>query len=155
MLKCRACGRSGGPFRFRRQAAADGQLIRAWCCPCGHTFHALAGAERTTSIQGDYTGFTVEWNGRSIVVRLKSIGKHDVLWCLSSPDGWRINVAGPLTGPGSRHVSLISPEDEPAAEWRLEPGWGAAEILRRIRVQPVPAGIEPEPMARILHRLLN
>jgi len=97
----------------------------------------------------------VEWNGRSIVVRLKSIGKHDVLWCLSSPDGWRINVAGPLTGPGSRHVSLISPEDEPAAEWRLEPGWGAAEILRRIRVQPVPAGIEPEPMARILHRLLN
>ncbi|HEY8347834.1 MAG TPA: hypothetical protein VIL07_11305 [Symbiobacteriaceae bacterium] len=152
MLKCPACGRVGGPFRLCRQAVADGQLIRSWCCPCGMAFYALAGAERTPGIHGPYTGFSVEWNGRCIRVRLEKIGRHEVSWAMGP---WRLVVAGPLTGPGSRQITLLTAAGDPLAEWRLEPGWGAAEILRRIRGQPLPGGLEPEPLARILHRLLN
>lgn len=152
MLRCPACGRVGGPFGLSRQAVADGQLIRAWWCPCGGVFHALAGAERTPGIHEPYTGFAVEWNGRSIRVRLEKIRRHEVSWILGP---WRIRVVGPLTGPGSRQITLLAATGEPLAQWRLEPGWGAAEILRRIRGQELPGDLEPEPLARILHRLLN
>lgn len=152
MLKCPACGRSGGPFRLRQQAVADGQLIRAWCCPCGQTFHALAGAERAPGVQGHYPGFAQEWNGRSFQVGLERISKQDVLWSLGP---WTINVSGPHMGPGARQVTLWDAGDEPVGNWRLEPGWGAAEILRRIRARALPDQLEPELLARLLYRLLN
>jgi hypothetical protein len=151
MLKCPACGRSGGPFRLRHQIQADSQLLRSWSCPCGNVFHASGGAERLAGLQAPYTGFMAEWNGRSLPVRLEHINKHETLWNFGS---WTIKVAGPPNGPGTRFVSLLDADEAILAEWRLEPGWGPAEVTRRLRVRPVPEGVEPELMARVIVRLL-
>ncbi|HYG57891.1 MAG TPA: hypothetical protein VD902_07475 [Symbiobacteriaceae bacterium] len=151
MLKCPACGRAGGPFRLGSQIHADSQVIRAWACPCGHTFYACGGAERAASAQPPYNGFTLEWNGRSQSVRLQHISKHESLWKLAT---WSIRIEGPSSGPGTRVVSLLGVTDEPEAEWRLEPGWGPAEVGRRIRLRPVPDGVDPDLLARVIVRLL-
>lgn len=152
MLKCPACGRGGGPFRLRHQVHADNQVIRSWACPCGATFHAAGGAERVAGTQPPYGGFMLEWNGRSHAVRLQQISKHDTLWSLGA---WSVRVTGPPSGPGTRLVALLDQSEEPLAEWRLEPGWGPAEVTRRIRLRPAPEGVDPELVARVIVRLLT
>jgi len=151
MLKCPDCGRTGGPFRLTRQIQADGQVLRSWSCPCGLTFHAVAGTERTAVAQAPYTGFSLEWGGRAQPVRLERIGKHETIWRLGP---WTISVSGPPSGPGTRVVALIDKEDEPAGEWRLDPNWGPGEVGRRLKLRPLPPGLEPDLLARIFVRLL-
>lgn len=152
MLKCPTCGRAGGPFRLRHQVQADGQILRSWSCPCGQSFNATGGAERLAGTQAPYTGFVIEWNGRSLPVRLQQMNKHETVWSLGT---WNIRVVGPPSGPGTRFVSLFPVGSEvPSTEWRLEPGWGPAEVTRRIRARTVPDGVDPELMARVIVRLL-
>lgn len=152
MLKCPACGRAGGPFRLRHQIQADSQILRSWACPCGTSFHATAGAERTASSQPPYSGFALEWNGRPQQVRLLQMGKHETNWQLGV---WSIIVAGPPNGPGTRTVSLYGTADDPLGEWRLEPTWGPVEIGRRLRTQALPAELDPDLLARVLVRLMG
>lgn len=151
MLKCPACGRSGGPFRLRYQIQADNQVLRSWSCPCGHVFHATGGAERLAGLQQPYTGFVADWNGHSLPVRLLQMTKHETLWNFGP---WSLKVVGPPSGPGTRFVSLLGEDEKQVAEWRLEPGWGPTEVVRRIKSRPVPEGVEPELMARVIVRLL-
>jgi hypothetical protein len=152
MLKCPICGRSGGPFRLGHQIQADNQVLRSWSCPCGSLFHAAAGAERAASAQPPYTGFVAEWNGKTQPVRLQHITKHETLWGLGSLN---LRVVGPPNGPGTRFVSLLGadPED-PLAEWKLEPGWGPTEVIRRTRARAVPPDLDMELLARIIVRVL-
>lgn len=152
VLKCPGCGRTGGPFRLRQQVQADSQILRGWLCPCGASFHSSAGAERAGGVHAPYVGFDMEWNGRSLPVRLQSISKHETLWTMGS---WQICVVGPPSGPGTRLVTLANGDGEPAAQWRLEPGWGAGEVTRRIKGSPPPAGVDPEFLARVIVRLLS
>jgi hypothetical protein len=152
VLKCPACGRSGGPFRLRQQIQADSQIIRAWGCPCGQSFHSVAGAERIAGAQPPYAGFAAEWNGQSQAVRLQRITKHETAWTMGP---WLITVAGPPSGPGTRFITLWGAGEEPLGEWRLEPGWGPAEVLRRIKVRALPTEIDPELLARVLVRTLS
>jgi hypothetical protein len=151
VLKCPGCERAGGPFRLRHQIQADSQTIRAWGCPCGHTFYAVAGAERPTGAQGTYTGFTLEWNGRSQSVRLQRITKQESSWTMGP---WLFSVAGPVSGPGTRFVTLWGTDNTPLCEWRLEPGWGPAEVMRRIKARPLPDDLDAELLARVLVRTL-
>lgn len=151
MLKCPACGRAGGPFRLRHQIQADSQTLRSWSCPCGNVYHASAGAERAASPQAPYTGFVTEWNGRSHPVRLLHMSKHETIWSVGP---WTIRVAGPPSGPGTRFVALLGNDEVPLAEWKLEPGWGPAEVSRRIKARPMPDGVEADLMARVIVRLL-
>lgn len=152
MLKCPECGRTGGPFRLRHQIQADGQVLRGWSCPCGQGFHAIAGAERPSGSQSPYTGFAVEWNGRTHAVNLKKIGRHDTSWTIGA---WTISVSGPPDGPGTRVVTLADEKEEPLGEWRLQPGWGPGEIGRRIKGWPLPSDLPPELLARVLVRVLG
>lgn len=152
MLKCPSCGRTGGPFRLRHQIQADSQILRSWGCPCGSSFNATAGAERPSSSPSLYAGFQIEFNGRSHIVGLKQMGKHETLWTLGP---WSINVAGPGDGPGTRVITLLSAEGEPVGEWRLQPGWGPSEVGRRLKVWPLPSDLPPELLARVLVRLLG
>lgn len=152
MLKCPDCGRSGGPFRLRHQIQADGQLLRGWTCPCGTTFHATAGAERPSASQAIYSGFTVEWNGKTQAVSLKQMSKHETIWAMGP---WTLAVAGPPDGPGTRVVTLLAGEEESIGEWRLQPGWGPSEIGRRLKVWPLPSDLSPELLARVIVRVLG
>jgi DNA-directed RNA polymerase subunit RPC12/RpoP len=152
MLKCPACGRCGGPFHLRHQIQADDQVLRSWACPCGHSFHASAGAERSATIYPPYNGFTMEWNGKSFGVRLQRILRQASIWSLGR---WTVTVAGPPSGPGTRVISLETAEDGVIGEWRLDPGWGIHEIARRIKAQPLPSDLEPEMLARLCSRLMN
>ncbi|MDF2630318.1 MAG: hypothetical protein K0R39_4149 [Symbiobacteriaceae bacterium] len=151
MLKCPTCGRSGGPFRLGQQIQADNQVLRGWSCPCGSHFHAAAGAERTVSSQAPYTGFVTEWNGKTQPVRLQSIGKHETVWSLGN---WSLRVAGPPSGPGTRFVSLLDTDEETLAEWKLEPGWGPQEVLRRTKARAMPEGMDADLLARVIVRIL-
>lgn len=152
MLKCSTCGRAGGPFRLRHQIRADGQILRAWLCPCGSQFHSTAGAERTASAQPPYLGFTVDWHGNPTGVRLVRMSKQEVLWRLGS---WTLVVTGPPNGPGTRGVTLRGEFDNVIGEWRLEPTWGPSEVGRRLRANPLPREIDPDLLARVILRLLN
>ncbi len=117
MLKCPACGRSGGPFRLRHQIQADSQVLRSWSCPCGNVFNATGGAERVAGAQPPYSGFVAEWNGRSQPVQLQQISKHESVWAVGS---WTVRVSGPPSGPGTRFVALLGAGEDPVAEWKLE-----------------------------------
>lgn len=152
MLKCPSCGRTGGPFRLRHQIQADNQILRNWGCPCGHMFHASAGAERAASGHSPYTGFTVDWNGRPQLVALRRMAKHETVWSVGD---WSIMVMGPPDGPGTRMVSVRSASDEPVGEWKLQPGWGPSEITRRLKVWPLPPELPPDLLARVLARVLG
>lgn len=152
MLKCPVCGRTGGPFRLRHQIQADGQTLRDWLCPCGSGFHATGGAERTASPQQTYTGFAVEWSGRTQPVRLQHMTKHESVWTMGA---WTVTVAGPPGGPGTRVVTVADSGENPVGEWRLEPSWGPLEITRRLRATPLPTDLDPELLARIFVRLMN
>lgn len=151
MLKCSACNRAGGPFRLRHQIQADGQVIRSWSCPCGETFHASAGAERSAGAQ-IYSGFLVEHQGRNLAVTLKRMGKHETTWTLSGT--WLITVSGPTDGPGTRTVAISGFDEQVLGEWRLQPGWGPAEVARRIRAWPLPPELSPDLLSRILVRMM-
>lgn len=150
MLKCPACGRSGGPFRLRHQIQADSQVLRSWSCPCGNVFNATGGAERVAGAQPPYSGFVAEWNGRSQPVQLQQISKHESVWAVGS---WTVRVSGPPSGPGTRFVALLGAGEDPVAEWKLEPGWGPGEVSRRVK-RGLPAGLEAELLARVLVRLM-
>lgn len=151
MLKCPTCGRSGGPFRLGHQIQADSQILRSWSCPCGSQFHASAGAERSASSQPPYTGFVMEWNGRTQPIRLQHIGKHETNWSVGR---WVLRVAGPPSGPGTRFVSLLSEDEEPLAEWKLEPGWGPQEVLRRTKARAIPSDVDMDLLVRVIVRVL-
>lgn len=152
MLKCPACGRPGGPFRLRHQIQVDNQIVRNWGCPCGYAFNATAGAERASSAHALYTGFTVEFNGRAHNVALKTVQQHETTWSVGA---WTISVSGPSDGPGTRLVALAGNGNEPLGEWRLQPGWGPAEVGRRIKVWPLPSDLSPDLLARVLVRVLS
>ncbi|MGE5672545.1 MAG: hypothetical protein ACM3XM_01485 [Mycobacterium leprae] len=152
MLKCPTCGRTGGPFRLRQQVQADGQILRAWACPCGNTFHATAEADRSPAVGLPYTGFTIDWNDRPQTVRLQRIVKNETTWSLGP---WTIVVAGPPIGPGARTVFLYDDGPDSVGEWRIEPGWGAGEISRRIKASPPTIGLHPDLLARVFVRLVN
>lgn len=152
MLKCAACGRAGGPFRLDQQIAADGQILRAWACPCGHTFHATGGAERSATAHSPYTGFTVEWTGRSFPVRLEQMNRRETVWKVGP---WQVIVAGPPSGPGTRFVSLKGSGEEPVAQWRLEASWNATEIARRVRATTLPQELSADLVTRVLLRVLS
>jgi hypothetical protein len=151
MLKCPACGRPGGPFRLRHQIQADSQVLRSWSCPCGHVFHATGGAERAASMQSPYTGFVAEWNGRSQPVRLQQISKHESVWAVGP---WTMHITGPSNGPGARLVSLVGSGEQALGEWKFEPGWGPAEVTRRLKARTLPDGVEAELLARVIVRVL-
>jgi hypothetical protein len=127
-------------------------MIRAWGCACGQAFYAVAGAERPGSVQGTYPGFTLEWSGRSQTIRLQRISKQESTWTMGP---WLFSVAGAPSGPGTRFVTLWGSGDTPLCEWRLEPGWGPAEVRRRIRARPLPDELDPELLARVLIRTLS
>ena len=150
MLKCPACGRSGGPFRLRHQIQADSQVLRSWSCPCGNVFNATGGAERVAGAQPPYSGFVAEWNGRSQPVQLQQISKHESVWAVGA---WTVRVSGPPSGPGTRFVALLGAGEDPVAEWKLEPGWGPGEVSRRVK-RGLPDGLEAELLARVLVRLM-
>lgn len=152
MLKCPACGRAGGPFRLRHQVQADSRILRNWACPCGQVFTAIAGTERPTASPGIYSGFQVEYEGKSHHVALRQIQSQETVWDL---DGWSIVVNGPPDGPGTRIVKLVYGADQPLGEWRLQPGWGPNEVGRRIRVWPLPPELAPDLLARVLVRVLS
>lgn len=152
MLKCPGCGRTGGPFRLRHQVQADGQMIRAWACPCGETFNATAGSERASVAQPPYTGFTIAWNDRPYAIQLKKVVKNETFWSIGP---WHITVVGPPNGPGTRVVSLHAGDETPLGEWRLEPGWGPGEVTRRIKAKPPAVDLDPEFLAHIFVRLLS
>lgn len=152
MLKCPACGRSGGPFRLDRQIEADSQVLRAWSCPCGQQFHATAGAERTTAIQTPYMGFTLDWNGRTVPVRLGQINQRETAWKMGP---WAITIAGPTSGPGTRFVALWGTADQPVNQWRLEASWSVGEITRRLKETTLPTDLAADLLARILVRVLR
>jgi hypothetical protein len=152
VLKCPACGRSGGPFRLKLQLEADSQVLRAWSCPCGHHFHAAAGAEGAPKVQTPYMGFTVNWNGRTIPVRLGQVNKRETAWKVGP---WAITITGPTSGPGTRFVSLWGSADQPMAQWRLEASWSIGEITRRLKGTPLPTDLTADLLARILVRVLR
>lgn len=152
MLKCSTCGRAGGPFRLRHQIRADGQILRAWLCPCGHQFHTGAGAERTAAVQPPYLGFSLDWHGHPASVRLLRMSKQEVQWRLGL---WTLTVNGPPSGPGTRVVTLRGELETVIGEWRLEPSWGPTEVGRRLRAVPLPREIDPDLLGRVIMRVLN
>lgn len=152
MLKCPACARAGGPFRLRHQVQADSRVLRNWACPCGQIFTAVAGAERATASPTLYSGFQVEFGGKSHQVSLRHIQGQETVWDLGI---WSIVVNGPPDGPGTRVVKLLNGSDEPLGEWRLQPGWGPNEVGRRIKVWPLPPELAHDLLAKVLVRVLS
>jgi hypothetical protein len=63
-------------------------------------------------------------------------------------------VAGPPSGPGTRFVSLLDTDEETLAEWKLEPGWGPQEVLRRTKARAMPEGMDADLLARVIVRIL-
>ncbi len=152
MLKCPSCGRSGGPFRLRHQIQADNQILRNWGCPCGEAFTAVAGSEKAGGGAVAYGGFTVDLHGRSQLVSLKQINHHETVWHIGD---WSIVVIGPPDGPGTRTVIVRTRANEPLAEWKLQPGWGPAEIGRRLKAAALPPDLPHEVLAKVLVRVLG
>ncbi|HWI51567.1 MAG TPA: hypothetical protein VNT01_05420 [Symbiobacteriaceae bacterium] len=92
-----------------------------------------------------------EWNGSTQPVRLQHMGKHETTWSLGR---WLLRVAGPPSGPGTRFVTLLGDNEEPLAEWKLEPGWGPQEVLRRAKARAMPPEMDTELLARVIVRVL-
>jgi hypothetical protein len=151
VLKCPGCGRMGGPFRFRHQVRADGQMIRAWSCHCGHGFFATAGAEKGAGLQPTYPGFAVDFAGRLFQVNLRQILKNESLWTLGP---WQFSVAGPPEGPGSRTIQMVHlSKGEPSVQWKIQPEWSVGQILRHLKATVPPPEVDLELIARVLARL--
>jgi hypothetical protein len=134
-------------------------VLRAWACPCGESFYATAGAERTSAAQPPYAGFSVVWNDRPFAIALKGIGKNETDWAIGA---WAVGVAGPPSGPGTRVITMTGGttgetggDHRTIGEWRLEPGWGPAEVARRIKAHPPAVEVDAEFLAQVFVRLLS
>lgn len=150
MLKCPACGRSGGPFRLKDGVYADGQHLCGWRCPCGQAFHAPSGAERSAAVKASYSGFMIEWNGHVQAVSLSRVSKHDAVWTMGP---WQLTVSTHAPARGARIVKLRS-GTEPAAQWHLHTGSSPSEISQRLKGKPLPGHLDPDLFVRILSRIL-
>jgi hypothetical protein len=153
LLRCPACGRSGGPFCVGPQAWVDRHLVRSWQCHCHQQFYALAGAERSPAPQPAYTGFLVEFNGRSHPVALRRMAKLHTLWQIG-PFSLAVDTHADANGCRPFAIGRLD-ESAHVVRGASPPKVAAVEILPLIKSGKRLTETDADLLARAVSRVLS